>query len=221
MENKPLLLINFKAYAEGTGERGLKMAKTIEKVATEKGANIAIAVQVAEIEKYASSVSIPVYSQHMDSIQFGAFTGWVLPETVKASGAVGTLLNHTEHQMGMDALRGALERAKELRLKTVVCANTPEIAKSISKFSPDYIAVEPPELIGGTVSISKAKPEVITSSLKAVGTVPLLVGAGIKSRDDVKKAIQLGAKGLLVASGVIKALNPEKAVKDLVAGLNV
>ncbi len=221
MAEKPLLLINFKAYAEGTGERGLKIAKVIENVALEKKANIAIAVQVAEIEKFASSVSIPVYSQHMDGIQPGAFTGWVLPETVKAAGAFGTLLNHTEHQMNMEALRGALERAKELRLKTVVCANTPEIAKQIARFSPDYVAVEPPELIGGDLSISKAKPEVISNSVKNVGSVPLLVGAGVKTRDDVRKAIQLGAKGVLVASGVVKALNPEKAIKDLVAGLYV
>jgi triosephosphate isomerase len=221
MADKPLLLINFKAYQEAIGDRGLKMAKMIEKVAAETGANIAIAVQVAELEKFASAVSIPVYSQHMDGVQFGAFTGWILPETVKAAGASGTLLNHTEHQVNPDTLRESISRAKELNLRTVVCANTPDIAKSISKFSPDYIAVEPPELIGGTVSISQAKPEVISNSLRAVGKVPLLVGAGIKSKDDVKKAIQLGAAGVLVASGVAKALNPEKAVKDLVAGLHV
>jgi triosephosphate isomerase len=193
MVGNPILLINFKTYEEGTGDRGLKMAKIIEKVAMETKANIAIAVQIAEIQRIASEISIPVYSQHMDGIHYGSNTGWILPETIKNAGAAGTILNHSEHQMKPDALREAVERAKEVRLKTVVCANTPEMAKQVTKFSPDYIAVEPPELIGGTVSISKAKPEVITNSLKSVGSIPLLVGAGVKNKEDVKKAIQLGA----------------------------
>jgi len=218
---QPLLLINFKTYEEGTGGRGLKLAKIIERVAGQTGANIAIAVQIAEIQRIASEVGIRVYSQHMDGIQFGSNTGWILPETIKDAGAVGTVLNHAEHQMNPDALRGAMERAKELKLKTVACANTPDYAKAVAKLSPNYIAVEPPELIGGTISISTAKPEVITNSLKVVGKIPLLVGAGVKTKEDVRKGIELGASGVFVASAIMKALNPEKAVKDLVAGLNV
>jgi len=221
MGEKPLLLINFKTYEEGTGERGLKIARIAEKVSQERGANIAIAVQAAEIYMFASSVNIPIYSQHIDGIHYGSNTGWILAETVKNSGAIGTILNHSEHQLKPDALREAISRAKEVRLKTVICANTPETAKEIVKYSPDYIAVEPPELIGGTISVSKAKPEVITNSLKNVSPILLLVGAGIKSKDDTKKAVQLGAAGVLVASGVLKALNPEKAIKDLADGLNV
>jgi triosephosphate isomerase len=221
MAETPLFLINFKTYEEGTGERGLKMAKIIEKVAMERSANIAIAVQIAEIQRISSEVSIPVYSQHMDGIHFGANTGWILPETIKAAGAAGVVLNHAEHQLKPDSLREAIDRAKELRMKTVVCANTPDFAKAVAKFSPNYIAVEPPELIGGTVSVSTAKPEVITNSLKVVGKIPLLVGAGIKTKEDVKKGIQLGASGVFVASAIMKALNPEKIVKELADGMHV
>jgi len=221
MADNPLLLINFKTYEEGTGERGLKMAKIIEKIAAQKNANIAIAVQIAEIHRISSEVSIPVYSQHMDGIHFGANTGWILPETIKAAGAAGVVLNHAEHQMEHEKLREAIDRAKELRMKTVVCANTPDFAKAVAKFSPNYIAVEPPELIGGTISVSTAKPEVITNSLRVVGKIPLLVGAGIKTKEDVKKGIQLGASGVFVASAIMKALNPEKIVKELADGLNV
>jgi triosephosphate isomerase len=221
MAENPLFLINFKTYEEGTGERGLKMAKIIQKVAAERGVNIGIAVQIAEIQRISSEVGIPVYSQHMDGVHFGANTGWILPETIKAAGAVGTVLNHAEHQMEPEKLREAIDRAKELRLKTVICANTPDFAKTVAKFSPNYIAVEPPELIGGTISVSTAKPEVITNSLKVVGKIPLLVGAGIKTKEDVKKGIQLGASGVFVASAIMKALNPEKIVKELADGLNV
>jgi len=217
----PLLLINFKTYEEGTGERGLRMAKIIEKVAAQTGANITIAVQIAEIHRISSEVGIHVYSQHMDGIHAGANTGWILPETIKAAGASGTVLNHAEHQMEPQKLREAIDRAKELRLKTVVCANTPDFAKVVAKFSPNYIAVEPPELIGGTISVSNARPEVITNSLKMVGKIPLLVGAGIKTREDVMKGVDLGASGVFVASAIMKALNPEKIVKELAEGLNV
>ena len=218
---KPLLLINFKTYEEGTGDRGLKMAKIIEKVAVQTGANIAVAVQIAEIHRISSEVAIPVYSQHMDGIHAGANTGWILPETIKAAGAIGTVLNHAEHPMEQQKLREAVDRAKELKLRTVVCANTPDFAKAVAKFSPNYIAVEPPELIGGTVSVSNAKPEVITSSLKMVGKIPLLVGAGIKTKEDVRKGVDLGASGVFVASAIMKALNPEKIVRELAEGLNV
>ena len=221
MADKPILLVNFKTYEEGTGERGLKMAKMIERIAAEKGANMAIAVQIAEIHRISSEVSIPVYSQHMDGIHFGSNTGWILPETIKSAGAAGTILNHAEHQLEPQKLREAIDRAKEIRLKTIVCANTPETAKQIAKFSPDYIAVEPPELIGGTVSVSTAKPEVITNSLKVVGKIPLLVGAGIKTKEDVRKGMQLGASGVFVASAIMKALSPEKIIKELAEGLHV
>ena len=220
MADKPLLLINFKTYEEGTGARGLKLAKIIEKVAGQTGANIAIAVQIAEIQRIASEVGIPVYSQHMDGVHFGANTGWILPETIKDAGAFGTVLNHAEHRMNPDAIREAVERAKELNLRTVVCANTPELSKQVAKLSPTYVAVEPPELIG-TLSFAKMKPEIITNSIKTVSPIPLLIGAGVKDREDVKKAVQLGASGVFVATAVMKALNPEKAVKDLVAGMNV
>jgi triosephosphate isomerase len=218
---EPLLLVNFKTYEEGTGDRGLRMAKIIEKVAGQTGAKIAIAVQIAEIHRISSEVSIPVYSQHMDGIHAGANTGWILPETIKSAGATGTVLNHAEHEMKPDSLREVVDRAKEIRLKTVVCANTPEAAKAFARFSPDFIAVEPPELIGGTISISTAKPEVITNSLKVVGKIPLLVGAGVKTKEDVRKGIELGASGVFVASAIMKALNPEKIVKELAEGLNV
>lgn len=221
MVENPILVINFKTYEEGTGDRGLKMAKIIEKVATQTGANIAIAVQIAEIQRIASEISIPVYSQHMDGVTFGANTGWILPETIKAAGAVGTILNHAEHRMEPEKLREAVERAKELKLKTIVCANTPELSKQVAKFSPNYVAVEPPELIGGTISVSTARPEVITNSLKVVGKIPLLVGAGVKTKEDVRKGIELGASGVFVATAVMKALNPEKVVKELAEGLHV
>jgi triosephosphate isomerase len=213
---KKVLIINFKTYEQGTGENALKIAKIAEALAGD--VEIILAVQPADIKKIADNVRIPVFSQHADPIGYGAHTGWVLPESVKLSGAKGSLLSHSERRIDFETLGKSVKRCKELGLTTVVCADTPETAGNIAELKPDYIAIEPPELIGGDISVSKSKPEVITKSIERVGDIPLLCGAGIKNREDVKKAMGLGAKGILVASGVVKAENPEEAMSDLLAG---
>jgi triosephosphate isomerase len=213
---KGIMIINFKTYEEGTGENALKIAKIAEALAGD--VEIILAVQPADIKTIADNVRIPVFSQHADPIGYGAHTGWILPESVKLSGAKGSLLNHSERRIDFETLGKSVKRCKELGLTTVVCADTPERAKRIAELKPDYIAIEPPELIGGDISVSKSKPEVIKKSIEKVGSVPLLCGAGIKNREDVSKARELGAKGILVASGVVKAENPEKAIRELLEG---
>ena len=97
------------------------------------------------------------------------------------------------------------------------------IKNEIASFSvkPDFIAVEPPDLIGGDVSVSTAKPELISDSVKAVhavASIPVITGAGIKNSADARKALELGTEGVFVASGIVKAQNPEKAIDELLEG---
>lgn len=214
-----LAIINFKAYKTSVGLNAIKLAKICEKVAKKEKANIAVAVQPADIFAVAANVKIPVIAQHVDAIEFGAKTGWILPESVQQAGAIGSLVNHSEHQLPLQAIKATIERLRSLSMLSVVCANTPATAVRIAEFNPDIIAIEPPELIGGDISVSKAKPEVITQSTRQIKHIPVLCGAGIKSKDDVRKAVKLGAKGILVASGVTNAQNPEKALTELVRGL--
>lgn len=218
---EPVLLINLKAYEEGTGGKAVDIAKAAGSLAKNSGVKIILAVQPADIRAISAKVRIPVFAQHVDPVKYGSSTGWILPESVKIAGAVGTLLNHSERRIDIETIRKSLARCREARLITVVCAETPEKAKEIARLKPDYIAIEPPELIGGDVSVSEARPEVITESVKKVNSVadiPVLCGAGVKDGTDVKKAMALGAKGILVASGVVKAADPKKAIKDLLAG---
>lgn len=215
----PTIIVNFKTYESATGNNAFDLAKIHEKVAQETGISFAICVQPTDLAKIASEVKIPVFAQHIDPVNYGSSTGHILPEAVKAAGAYGTLLNHAEHQISLDILEKSIKRAKEVGLYTVVCANTPEMGAKIAEFEPDLIAVEPPELIGGDISVSNAQPEVITKSLELIGEGKLLVGAGVKSGEDVKKAIELGASGVLLASGVTKAENPEKVLVNLANGL--
>lgn len=215
----PIIVTNFKAYDGASGEKALELAKIHEKVARETGVNIAIAVQALDIRSIASQVSIPVFAQHVDPVQYGAFTGSLVPEAVRAAGAFGTLLNHSEKRLSFDMLRLSIERANKAGLFVILCAATPEEGHKFLSYQPDFIAVEPPELIGGDISVSTAQPEIIMKAVELIGENRLLVGAGVKNATDVRIAIELGASGVLLASGVTKAENPELVLQDLVSGL--
>jgi triosephosphate isomerase len=216
--SKPVIIINFKTYINSTGQNAIRLAKICEKVAFETGTDIRVAVAAPDIYPVFQGVSIPVYAEHIDSYTPGRHTGSILPEMVKAAGATGTLLNHSEHRMQLKELEESIKRASKVSLATVVCADTLAKAEKIARMKPDFIAVEPPELIGGEVSVSKAKPEIITRSVEIIKHkhgVKLLVGAGVHTREDVVKAVELGADGVLIASGIDLAENPEKVLREL------
>ena len=103
-------------------------------------------------------------------------------------------------------------------MKTVVCVKNVKEAEKYAKLNPTYIAIEPPELIGTGRAISNERPELITKSLlavkKAKNSTKLLCGAGIVTPDDVLRAKELGSKGILVASGIVKAKNWEKIIDE-------
>ena len=161
-------------------------------------------------------------AQHIDAAPAGAHTGAVLPEAAVAAGAVGTLVNHAERQLDWATIETTLARAREAGLATVLCTADVEATARGAALRPDYVAVEPPELIGGDISVSTARPEVISDSVAAVaGTgIPVLCGAGVKTRADVEKAMELGAAGILLASGVVMAEDPGAVLTELVRGLS-
>jgi triosephosphate isomerase (TIM) len=215
----PVIIVNFKVYQQAVGERAVELAKVHEKVAMETGANIAICVNALDLEKVIEAVSIPVFAQHIDPVSFGSNTGSILPEMVKEMGAFGTLLNHAERQVDDEILRDSIYQAKQVGLFTVVCANTPGRGQEIVEMEADLVAVEPPELIGGDISVAKAKPEIVQRAVELIGEGRTLVGAGVKDSEDVKISLSFGASGVLLASGVTKAEDPYAVLKDLVSGL--
>ncbi len=215
----PLILVNFKAYEQATGESAVSLAKIHEKVAKETGANVCIAVSALDLARVCEVVDIPVFAQHTDFEGYGGHTGHILPDMVKEAGAYGTLLNHAEFQLGDETLEKCIDAAKRAGLFVVACANDPSRAKKIAGFNPDLVAVEPPELIGGELSVSKTEPAIIEKAVDLVGAGKVLVGAGIKDGEDVKIALALGASGVLLASGVVKAEDPYSVLMDLVSGL--
>jgi triosephosphate isomerase len=217
--SKPVIIINFKTYPSSTGQNAVRLAKICEKVAFETGSDIRVAVSAPDIYHVSELVSIPVYAEHVDEYPLGKSTGSILPENVRTVGAAGTLLNYSEHRIPIHKLEESIKRAKSVSLVTVVCAESVDEAVSIAALEPDFIALEPPELIGGDVSVSTAHPELILEGVREVKEkrgVALLVGAGIRGRADVVKALELGADGVLIASDVDLSSDPEKALRDLI-----
>jgi triosephosphate isomerase len=208
----PAIIVNFKTYLESTGKNGLDLAKQAERASKETGTCIVVAPQFVDLTKVAETVEIPVFAQHIDPIRPGSSTGHILAESVKSAGAVGTLINHSERQLKLSDIDSVISISKENGLASCVCANNPSVSASIAALRPDITSVEPPELIGSGISVSKAKPEIVTDTIKLVRKVnpkmTILCGAGISTAEDVAKAIQLGTRGVLVASGIVKAKNP-------------
>jgi len=212
----PIVLVNFKTYVEGTGKNALKLAKICEKVNLETDVCVGVVPQFVDIAPIAGAVSIPVFSQHIDPVSAGSFTGHVLPESVKEAGAVGTLINHSERRLKLADIDATITRTRKTDLISVICSNNTAVSTAAAALKPDMIAVEPPELIGTGIPVSKAKPEVVSGTVNLVRRVNrdviILCGAGITQGEDVAAALRLGTEGVLVASGVVKAKDPYRVL---------
>ncbi len=218
-----VVIVNFKAYAEVDGQKAVDLAKTCEEVATETGAAIMVCPPMVELAAVSASVNIPVLSQNVDAKKPGSATGWVTPSMVRACGCYGTLINHSEHKVDPQIVGEAVRMSHDLGLCVIVCADNVESAKQLAIFAPDYIAVEPPELIGGDISVTTADPDIVKNTVSEVHSVnpdiKVLCGAGVKNGKDVATAIELGADGVLLASGVVRSSDPRATLRDLVSGL--
>jgi triosephosphate isomerase len=211
---KPLVLVNFKCFSEVSGKKGLVLARKFEEAQRRLKIRIGISVESFLIREIAGLGELLVFGQHVDLVSFGSCTGSILPESMRESGAVGSIINHSEKRLDASVVEKTVARMREIGLVSVVCVESVEEAGEYAKFKPDFIAIEPPELIGGDISVSTARPELISDAVLAIGDVPLLVGAGVKNGKDLKVALDLGAVGILVASGVCKAENPVGVLED-------
>ena len=213
----PRILVNLKAYREALGEGALRIALAAKKVSEETGVSIGIAPQYVDL-RIVSKTGVPTFSQHVDPFEPGAHTGSVTVEAVKDAGALGSLLNHSEKRMRIDEIEAAIHRLKRNGLLSIVCANDPEVAKAVSDLRPDAVAVEPPELIGTGISVSEARPEIVKNAVSLVEGI-VYVGAGVSKGEDVTRAIELGAYGVLLASAVAKSQDPYRKLLDLARGV--
>ncbi len=219
----PIVAVNFKAYYPYSfGENSKRIAEDAKRVWKETGVQIILippATELYRIKEVVKNTDILVYAQHADPIEPGARTGFLPLEGLVETGIDGILLNHSEHRLKLADIFFLIKKARKLGLHTLVCADVPENAAAVAVLEPDIIAVEPPELIGTGIPVSKAKPEVITRSVELVRRVNenvlLLTGAGISKGEDVEIAVKLGTVGVLVASAIVKAKNPYEVIKSM------
>lgn len=214
------LIINFKNYEEVSADGAIRLGETARQVAEKIQVEIILAPPHPVLALIAKEIQIPVICQHVDDEKMGPSTGFMVPEIAKSYGAIGSLINHSEHRIEINSIARLVKRLRRLGMVSIVCAQEPQEVVEISTFEPDFIAIEPPELIGSGKAVSKENPTVITKSIEGAGSRSRIIcGAGISDRDDVDKAMELGSHGILVASGVIKATSWEKKVMDLASGM--
>ena len=200
-----------------SGEKIFKLIKISQKISRKYGVKIAI-VPPQHMLSHTASSPIPIFAQHVDDSKVGSTTGFMIPELLKKSKVRGSLINHSEHRIPSQDIKQLVSRLRKLKMISIVCVkNVAEVTK-YAKYNPNYIAIEPPELIGSGKAVSKEQPELITRAAIAVkhakNQTKLLCGAGIVSGEDVKQAMILGSKGILVASGIIKAKNWQKVIEE-------
>jgi triosephosphate isomerase len=214
----PVIIVNFKAYSEATGKHAVELAKKAEKASKETGVNVVVAPQFCDIYRVAEAIDIPVFAQHIDPIPPGAFTGHALADSVKEAGICGTLINHSERQLKLADIDAIVKLTREKNLISCVCTSNPAVSAAVAYLHPDIISIEPPELIGTGVAVSKAQPEAVTNTIRLVRRVNdhavILCGAGITHGEDVSTALRLGSQGVLVASGIVKAKDPYTVLRE-------
>ena len=219
---QPLIVVNFKTYSSAMGEKAVELAQAMERASNEHVRMVAV---VSAFDLFAVKQAAPtleVWSQHLDPVGQGSFTGWLQPENAIERGAGGTIINHAEHKVEIGHVEKLMQ---QLPKEFPICACAADVAEAhqLAELGPTFIAVEPPELIGGDISVTTADPAIVSDTVDAVRTinpnVRVLCGAGVKDGNDVRTAVELGAHGVLLASGVTKADDIDSVLTNLVAGL--
>lgn len=217
----PVILVNLKCYQESIGHGAHRIAQAAREVTDESGVYIGLAPMFMDIHPIKHHFGVPVFAQHIDPVAPGASTGKIPLASVKSAGAIGSLVNHSEYRLTLADIDKNVTALRAEGMISCVCSNNVATTAAAAILGPDFVAIEPPELIGGTVSVAESNPEIITASvetaLKANPNVKILTGAGIHSGKCVKTAVDLGTSGVLLASSVVKAEDPAKVLRDLVS----
>src|SRR5436305_6655649 len=211
----PAIVLNFKTYSEALGKKGWDLATRFASVADDTGASIVLCPPTGDLAHVAKLVHIPVFAQHVDAVEAGPTTGWTPPEALLEAGAAGTLINHSERKVAWEEMAKSIPRCQKIGLEVIACADDLAEAETLAKLSPEYIAIEPPELIGGDVSVTTAKPEVVSRAVDRIHPgnprVGALCGAAGRPRRAVAWAPELGPPGGSLPPGGGKGRDPEGA----------
>jgi triosephosphate isomerase len=213
----PFFEIGPKAYLYG--KQALALAKHADKMSKQYNVRTIFTPQYVDIPILASETeNLLIFAQHMDSIVVGRGVGSVLPEAIKAAGASGVMLNHSEKPLSLSEIERTIKRADEVGLATMVCADTLDNVVAIAHLAPNILLAETPELIGvgkREVGDQLAIPKINDIVWKINPDIRVLHGAGISNGQDVYDIVALGAQGTGSTSGIIKAHDPYQMVEEM------
>lgn len=216
-----MLFINFKTYTQATGDNAVRLALACELASAETKIPIIPVVSATDIYRVSQHTDSPVWAQHVDPVEPNQHTGFITIEALIEAGAQGTILNHSEHSLDFDILNQTIKRARAVDpdFPIMICVPTIEALKHAAVLQPDFLAYEPPELIASeTESVATKQPAIISDAVSAAGHIPLIVGAGIKDVKDISVSTQKGARGVLIASAVVKSDDPKTLLIELTRG---
>lgn len=214
-----MIFVNFKTYDHGSGKGAIELAKIIDTVARDIGVGIFACPQAVDIREVLKAAKGRVWAQHVDEHDRGKTTGWFPAQIAKELGVRGTLLNHSEHKISLKVMDKTLQKCRQVNIKTIGIANSLDEAKKVAVLRPDYLGYEPPEFVGSTTnSVAMAKPEVIAAVVAEVRPLPVLVGAGVHSKQDVLTSLKLGAVGIILATDVVLAEDSKEQLTELARG---
>src|SRR2546426_33566 len=125
-------IVNFKNYPEVMGEGSLRLARAAASLGASLGIEMVVSPPTPMLHTVASSVGIPVFAQKAELGEQGKSTGAAIPESIKAAGCAGSILNHSECRFPLDVLSKTVGRMKSLGLKSCACAETANEAVEIS-----------------------------------------------------------------------------------------
>lgn len=212
----PFFEIGVKNYLYG--DRVLELAKAADAAAKKYDIDVLFITPYADIRRIAENTErLLVFAPYMDLLRPGRGMADVLPESLKAAGAKGVVLNHCERPMTITDLRKSINRARELELLSFVCADTLEEVKAVAQFHPDIINPESEQLIG---TKNNTDMNYVRDSISAVKKInPGIIveqAAGISTGEQVYRYIYAGAEGVGVASGICSSENPGLVAQEMI-----
>lgn len=216
----PFFEIGTKNYIYG--EKVLELAKVADAAAKKYDIDVLFTTPYADIRMVAENTeNLIIIAPYMDTLRPGRGMAAVLPESLKAAGAHGVVVNHCEKPMSLPQIKETIARARELDFLVFACADTTAEAEALAHLHPDIINPEPSELIGGNASGAVSSMDFVKRTITAVKAIDenILVeqAAGITNGQQVYDFIMAGSEAAGAASGIMNAADPAAMIDEMIA----
>ena len=201
------------------GDQIIDLARLADEASQKYDVRVIFTTPYANIARVSECTKqLIVFAPHMDNIEVGRGLAAVLPESLRAAGAQGVMLNHVEKPMRIAELYGTIRRARELGMMSIVCADSIPETKAVALLEPDMMVTEPAELIAtacaADVSYVRTSVDTIMNIDPNIG---ILVGGGINSGQDVYNVIAAGADATGSSSAIATARNPRAMIEEMLS----